>query len=620
MKTLSSSRLFRALLALGSAGFLSSATAASVTYTGPNFGFWNAGAFWSNGLIPGVADDVEIVSTGTADFWVLGNTPYKPPGLSSLLVNNSGGGFTIADLRKNLVVSGSTTLGSGGKGAIEQAGGNHSHGLLSLGASQSTDIGIYTLKKGNFSAGSIAVGGAGSGAFYHLKGNVTVANNLAVGTQSANDSLYQLTKGKLTVNGATVIGNVGRGFYEQTKGTATFGSLTVGDEATGLGWFKQFGGTVRAQSTTVGNAGGAFYGIASGQYSVTGNLTLGAAAGSWGVFQIDGGSAAVGGKIVIGPAGEGVFYHLGGKVSANGGVEVRAGEYQLLNNTLTTKGLSVAAGSYLTTAGTKSAIRTSGNIAFDSAANITTREATLAVVKGSSISLSAVQADTGATFSALSAAQSWNTITLEKNVTLTLEGTGGEDAIYVNNLNIGSKNPFRVESIITGNGVNIYYNADLKSNKYLKGETYDLLNGGQLIPVHMTASSSSGGAGSIVVGSGSIVIIGGNTLYGPVGGGTLNWELTTGNSNDSLSIVGNFDFDGNLDSLFPGFDFFTAEGETGSGYVLSPEGLLTVGETEGSGTLGERQFGSTPGTVPEPAAALLALLGSAALLARRARR
>lgn len=36
---------------------------------------------------------------------------------------------------------------------------------------------------------------------------------------------------------------------------------------------------------------------------------------------------------------------------------------------------------------------------------------------------------------------------------------------------------------ITGNGNNIYYAAGLPGNAYLAGKTYDLINGGRLIPV-----------------------------------------------------------------------------------------------------------------------------------------
>lgn len=631
MNLLSAPRLFRTLCVLGTAGCLGSAHAASVTYTGPNFGTWSSASFWSNGSVPGPGDAVSILNTGSTDLWLKADVSYGQPGLSSLLVNGSGNGWAIADVYKNLAVSGTTTLGSSGRGAIEQQGGNQDLGTLILGASGTASVGSYTLRKGNLIADDLIVGHIGSGGFGHLKGNVTVGNDLIVGNGSSVDSLYTLQKGKLTVADSTVIGGAGDGFFEQGKATTDFGRLTVGQASGFGGSVKQFGGTIRTDSATIGDGGEGHYELYAGVHAVAGNLTLGGSAGGTGVYLAQGGALSVGGKIFVGGSGEAFFGQSVGQVSAAGGVEVRAGEYQLVNNTLTTRGLSVAAGGYFTTEGTKSTIRTSGDIVFDAAAGITTRDATLVVAKDSQISLSAIQADSGASFSALSNTESWNAVTLEKNVTLTLEGTAGVDAIYVNSLNIGSKDPFRVESLITGNGVDMYYNASLKANKYLKGGTYDLGNGGELIPVFAPAGSSG-----VIKGGGGIVVTTGNNFYGGTltitgtvsvpSGSTYTLGLNPGSSFDAITLAG----EGTLltlnDFSLTLFDFTTIDPSlnqagtyllTGGEWVLTGE-MIPPEIREASGTLSESHF-SAPlaSTVPEPTTALLTLLGVAALAGRR---
>lgn len=621
---------------------IGSATAANLTYTGPNMGTWNSPTVWNIGRAPIVGDSVSVVSTGTANFFVKGNTSYAAPGLASLLLNNSSGaGFVVLDYSKNLVVSGTTIVGSSGWGAIEQNGGNQSHGVLSLGDSQSTSYGEYNLMKGNLSAGDIIMGNAGSGVFNQNKGSVIVTDDLIIGNNSNFDSLYHLANGKMTIADSTIIGAAGNGYYEQYKGTADLGALVLGQTAGQTGNARQLGGTARTDSVTVGVSGTGYYTQDSGNHSIAGNLTLGSAAGGTGFYGLGNGNLDVGGKIIIGNPGQGTFSQVGGKLNVAGGVEVHAGEFHLNNATITTKGLSVAAGAKLTTEGAKPTIRTTGNISFDQNAVITTRYATLSVAKGSNITLSAIQADTGASASALSANESWNSISLDKNVTLTLEGTAGVDAVYVNTLDIGSKDPFRVESIITGNGVDMYYNADLKANKYLKGGTYDLGNGGQLIAVHTNAGTSStggstisngslnlGGSGILVIGSGSLTISGTST-FGPgmtvdgeslTFGGSLDMDLGSGSASDTI-LAGDFDASGLLDFSLSPFDSSLTELGTwtfaeGNGELIFNAGL-TAEVQEASGTLGEREF--APSAVPEPAAGILAILGAAALLARRRR-
>lgn len=613
---------------------MASASAATVSYVGSGTGKWSTAANWSNGLVPVVGDDVVIVNTATTPLQVSGNVAYGGSGLNSLLIN---GGFSEevkVIFSKNLAVSGTTTIGTTNDTSVVQSGGRQSHEVMVLGADDSR--GTVFIKKGSLTVGNLISGAAGNGNFDQSNSKVTVTNNLTIGVGFTSTSTYSLLDGRLSVSGTTFVGRDGHAIFAQTRGTSDLGVLIVGENSSGNGRVNLLGGTMRADSATIGQEGDGLFDHRDGTLAVKNDLSLGVSGTSGAPFvlyEMSGGALDVGGKILLGNGtSSGSMEQTGGKVTARNGVVVANGRYGLDNATLTTKGLSVAAGTIFQ-AFNNAVVRTTGDVHFDQTATVTTRGTSLIVGKGSNIKLSAVQADTGATASGLDGEQSWGSIKLERNVTLTLEGTAGVDAIYVNSLDIGSKNPFRVESIVTGNGVNMYYNADLKANKYLKGGTYDFANGGQLIPVHDVDTTTGGG---LVLGGVGAVITTGTNHYGPgseVLGGSLvlsagSWafELESAGNSDELLLFGDGDVLFLSESSFDLYDLslFNDVFTTSGAYVLNGDAweVLTWDvDTEASGTLAEREF-SAPlsSAVPEPGSALLALFGAAALVAKRRRR
>jgi hypothetical protein len=75
----------------------------------------------------------------------------------------------------------------------------------------------------------------------------------------------------------------------------------------------------------------------------------------------------------------------------------------------------------------------------------------------------------------------WGVLELDSAQSLTLQdgNTAPGGALYINQLILANGLP-QIGSI-TGNGLNIYYNATDPLNTYLAGQTYPLTNGGFLI-------------------------------------------------------------------------------------------------------------------------------------------
>ena len=78
----------------------------------------------------------------------------------------------------------------------------------------------------------------------------------------------------------------------------------------------------------------------------------------------------------------------------------------------------------------------------------------------------------------------WKGITIEPGNSLTLhDGNASPGAAQYVKVLTGVLAAGSLVTNITGNGLNIYYAADLTGNDYLGGQTYDLTGGGHLIPV-----------------------------------------------------------------------------------------------------------------------------------------
>jgi hypothetical protein len=469
------------------------ATAASVTYVGANGGKWNAATNWSPAAVPIAGDDVFVVQSGTRNISVDQNVTYGAPGLNTVLVNADGSGNLTVNSTKAFTIFDSLTLGSLGKGAFNQNAGNNSFGSLILAASDKTDLGNYTIKKGTLTiANDFLLGQVGQGLFNHQKGSVTVGGNLSLADQNGAQGVYTQSRGALVVNGSTFVGNAGEAQLNVNGGTSTHASLQVGVASTGDGTVNLKRGTIRADGSIVADSGNGTFNQTGGTHTVTNDLILGLSAGGVGTYNQTGGSVTVGGTLFLGVAGSGDYNQSGGKVTATGGIAVNSGSYNLTDSSVVTGGISVADGATFAATGTTSKLRTTGDVTFASGASVTTTDLELVIAKGSDVNLTVLQTDIGADPLGLVDNYAFRAITLENDITLTLDGSALSNALYVDKIDIGSNNLFRISSYIVGNGMNIYYNADNYENRYLGGASYNLGGGGKLLPITLLEAGAAG--------------------------------------------------------------------------------------------------------------------------------
>lgn len=493
MKRSCLSLLLPATVSLVAAAFQPAALAASVDYTGTaSKGKWNVASNWSTGTVPVNEDDVSLIQSGSRSITVDLNVAYSGTGLASLLINAAGSGAMSLNASKNLVVSGDEIIGSFGKGAFNQNSGKHVAGQIILAASDSGDVGTYVLKKGSLSVlTNLSIGVEGQGVFTQRSGSVGVGGDLVLSDSALAESSYSLNNGSLSVAGATIVGDQGVASFTQSRGTVNQGGLVVGLSDSGDGTVTMNNGRMNSGMVIVGDDGFGEFQQNRGTHTIQGDLVLGATSGS-GYYSMAGGSLKVGGNLEIGPGGTGIFEHTKGKVTISGGLAITSGDYLLTDSTLTTNGISIGAGSSLIASGTASRIRTTGDFLIDAGGEADLTNAELIIGKGGEVNMSVNGSfDDGIAIEKLS---------LEKNITLSLEG-GLDNALYVDVFDIGSNNMLRIDSIVFGNGIDIYYNADNDENRYLLGLSYALGNGGRLIPVFTDEETDASLGGALSVAS-----------------------------------------------------------------------------------------------------------------------
>ncbi len=576
------------LLTLPNAGF-----SASLTYTGAS-GKWSLASNWSPAVVPSNGDDVFLVQSGNKGISVNLVTPYSAPGLNSLLINGSGNGNMTLNSSKTFAVSGTEIIGSSGKGTFIQKNGAHTAGGMILGASGTTASGDFEIKKGSLTVASdLIVGSLGRGEFVQRAGNVTAGSDLVLGEQATAVGYYTQNNGTLTVAGSTMVGDQGAGSFKQTRGTSNHASLEVAVGADSEGLVTLTKGSMNSASAVIGNGGEGEFRHDNGTHTVQSNLVLGASLGGEGEYTLNAGTLEAESNVIVGQAGgSGKFTYSGGKMIVGGQVVVNAGSFTVGSATLETNGITVGAGATFVASGSGSRIRTTGDFLFGETATVNTSGAELVIARDADVTLS-VTGD-------VQEGYAFQKLTLERDVVLTLDGSIG-DALYVDVISLGSNNPFRLESIIIGNGTDIYYNATSEENAYLLGLRYDLGNGGQLIPRNKTPDASLAGSGSLVkVGAGSLTISAGASFE--FGSTVLSgsYDLVTVEGLSSVLIDG---------ALVP-FDFLANE-------FNMDVGAWTI-ESYASGTLSESSSSSpTFGAVPEPSTWGLVLLGLVAMIFRR---
>ena len=509
-----------AAASLLAAAFQPSAFADSITYTGTaTQGKWNVASNWTPATVPVNGDDVFLIQSGSRNITVDLNQTYNGAGLASLFINADGAGTMTLNTSRTLVVSGDETIGSFGKGAFNQNSGKHTAGQILLAASDIADLGTYVLKKGSLSVlTNLSIGVEGQGVFTQRSGSVGVGGDLVLADNFFAQASYSLNNGSLSVVGANIVGEEGVAYFTQSRGKVSQGALVVGSASSGLGSVTMSNGRMNSGSVIVGDDGIGEFVQYRGTHNVAGDLSLGATSGS-GEYKIAGGSLSVGGNLNIGPGGTGSFEQTGGKVTITGGLAITSGGYSMTDSSLTTNGITIDSGASFSTSGTSSRVRTTEDILIADGGSADFSAAELIIGKNSEVTFSVIGSfDDGLAVRKL---------TLERNITLSLEGSLG-NALVVDVFDIGTNNVFRLDSIVFGNGIDIYYNGDNAENRYLLGLSYDLGNGGRLIPIFSETTTTTLGATLSVGVNGSY----GNydTVYAGSASGTL--------SDSSYSTVG----------------------------------------------------------------------------------
>jgi hypothetical protein len=210
----------------------------------------------------------------------------------------NGGSITFSQSDFTLALNTEHIGLAGGQGIVNQSGGSHTTGTLSIADTSPASSGTFTLSGGVFrTIDTERIGATGSAVFIHTGGTHSIGTQLIIGDQSTAQGVYQLTSG-----GASF--PVLAADKDETIGNFTSGSGT----STAGGTFLQTDGLHVVGN---GSAGGSLY---------IGRQTTGA-----GSYQMNGGSMLVTHDAYVGYAGRGTFTQAGGSSHIEGGQGVPSG-------------------------------------------------------------------------------------------------------------------------------------------------------------------------------------------------------------------------------------------------------------------------------------------------------
>jgi T5SS/PEP-CTERM-associated repeat protein len=260
---------------------------------------------------------------------------------------------------------------AGGQGIVNQSGGSHTIGTLSIADTSPASSGTFALSGGVLRTFDERIGVTGSGVFIHIGGTHSIATQLIIGDQSTAQGLYQLASGGssfpvLAADKDETIGNFAPGSGTSTGGTflqsdglhvvgngSTGGSLYIGRQAGGTGSYQMDGGSLLVtQDAYVGYAGRGTFTQTGGASHVQGGqgvpsgLVFGFSNGARGDGLLLGGTLTVDFQEYVGFDGVGTFTQSGGSNSA---AYIALGFDPTGNGTVTLSAgsLSVAAGTYV---------------------------------------------------------------------------------------------------------------------------------------------------------------------------------------------------------------------------------------------------------------------------------
>ncbi|MDP6633993.1 MAG: PEP-CTERM sorting domain-containing protein [Phycisphaerae bacterium] len=371
-------------------------------------------------------------------------------------------------------------IGYEGSGSFTQHGTYVATGLYSNTVTNSMFVGYFQTSDGAFSMtgyGSLSasneyVGYAGTGTFMQNGSNTnTITGNLLLGFTSDGVGAYELRNGELSAANE-YIGVFGRGEFTHVRDDNTVsGTVYIASETGGRGTYNLQGGNLIASNIVNNDT----FNFSSG--TLTANITNNATVALSGY-----GTRTVVGDVV----NEGSFLLTNTKADFTGTFTNR-GALISDPSTSTFADLIVATSGYLT-GGAGDKFYITNNFINTSTQNSSwdTDESLLGFTSGSDTShdLYLPGDDRGGVFDGAVDNFAWGELSIASGNTLNLlDGDlSGGGALYVGVLEGIDFTDLQVNNI-TGNGLNIYYAPLEPDNAYLGGLTYDLINGGQIIPL-----------------------------------------------------------------------------------------------------------------------------------------
>jgi hypothetical protein len=477
------------------------------------------------------ANYIKIAERGIGTFTQSGGLVTVNNDLILATVSSGEGTYTLFD--GTLTVNANTIVGHEGFGTFNQEGGIHDlqndNSNLFIGHCTGGAVrgeGVYNLTGGTLSAWWIGVGNGGTGTFNQTGGDVEARMDLVLAQGGGSSGTYNLDDGSIhsfrdgyfgaggvgnfiqkggsvVIDSTLVIGwtdgdSDGEAHYSLQDGTLDVGAGEV-LAARGVGTFEQTGGnhTVNYDlsiAETPGTAGR--FNLAGGSLTVGGNLR------NYDQFNYSGGNldadivnyAAVtlsgaGTRIVNGTVANeaGGTFNVTGTSAVFTETFVNKGAYISDPSTQTFTDLEIADTGYLV-GGEGDQFRIANNLLNQSQANTLwdTTLATLAFIVGddNAHDASLTGADLGPDMNGYVDNFAWGIVDLTDNVLALFDGnTDVGGALYTKQLRGAELSDFQVVNIIGQPGLNVYYLPADPANAYLNGLTYDLTDGGQLIPI-----------------------------------------------------------------------------------------------------------------------------------------
>jgi len=468
--------------------------AVTTTFTNPAGGDWNAPANWNAG-VPTLGK-TGLLNSVTGNYSVIYSNPAASGPWSMVISNTAGNtttldinasGFATSDPASNFAVVISRGRVNVNPGGVWNAGDGHL--VMDAGSVLSVQGGTVTKTgSGDVSPGHLITGPTGT---------ITVASGLFDATG-------------IRVN----VGHFSQGFLNIYGGETRIGFLRLSESATANGKMTMTNGLLRITNGgfdfSVGQAGNAQFDMSGGVITNVGELrVVTQATKTTGTVTQTGGTIVQLGHVFLssttGSTNNRSTYTLSGSgtlIVTNaahslqlnvGNTTTGVGIFNKTGGTLLVDNLTVNSAGYLTSSGGQT-WTVYGSVSNNSTQNtlFDLRGATLTLAGGTAHNLTVAGADLGVNLlgynnnfalDALSLGTATDTLALS-------DANGGGGAIYLNTLLLPGNNTNLLANITSPSGLNIYYRSDDSRSAYLLGLTYDLMGGGDLIPLSIPEPST----------------------------------------------------------------------------------------------------------------------------------